>query len=114
MVIFCTLSYHSHTYLTHNHNSKVYTYGKQPVMPELAKYQLMEEYNIWQEHYESRSYDVWAISDIYQIHELRFLQVAFQGSKVRSLLFIPLHHRQQLHKSFFKISVWVRRLRVWL
>ena len=79
-----------------SNNLKVYTYGKQPVMPELAKYQLMEQYSVWQEHYKFSEYGVWAISDIYQIHELRFLQVALQGSKVRSLLMIPLHHRQEL------------------
>ena len=56
----------------------------------------MEQYNVWQQHYKFGNYDVWAISNIYQVHELRFLQVAFQGSKVRSMLMIPLSHRQQL------------------
>jgi light-regulated signal transduction histidine kinase (bacteriophytochrome) len=74
----------------------VYTYGKQPVMPELAKYPLMEQYSIWQKHYELGNYDVWAISDIYKIHELRFLQVAFQPTKIRSILMIPLQYRQEL------------------
>ena len=75
-------------------------------MPKLAKYQLMEQYSIWQEHYKSGNYDIWAISDIYQIHKLRFLQVAFQGSKVRSMLMIPLHHRQVLlgYLSIFRNS----------
>lgn len=86
---------------------KVYTHGKQPVMPELAKYQLMEQYSIWHEHYKFGDYDVWGISDIYQIHELRFLQVAFQGSKIRSMLMIPLHHRQLLlgYLSIFRNQV---------
>ncbi|MDJ0697483.1 GAF domain-containing protein [Mastigocoleus sp. MO_188.B34] len=87
---------------------KVYTYGKQPVMPELAKYKLMEQYSIWQERYKFGNYDdIWAISDIYQVHELRFLQVAFQGSKVRSILMIPLHHRQKLlgYLSIFRNKV---------
>jgi light-regulated signal transduction histidine kinase (bacteriophytochrome) len=86
---------------------KVYTYGVQPVMPELAKYQLMEQYNIWQEHYQHGNYDVWAISDIYQIHELRFLQVAFTSSTIRSLLMIPLVYRQQLlgYLSIFRDEV---------
>jgi light-regulated signal transduction histidine kinase (bacteriophytochrome) len=74
----------------------VYTYGKQPVMPELAKYPLIEQYSIWQKHYELGNYDVWAISDIYKIHELRFLQVAFQSTKIRSILMIPLQYRQEL------------------
>ncbi|KST67980.1 GAF domain-containing protein [Mastigocoleus testarum] len=75
---------------------KLYTHGKQPVMPKLAKYQLMEQYSVWQEYYKSGDYDIWAISDIYQVHELRFLQVAFQGSQVCSLLMIPLQYRQHL------------------
>jgi light-regulated signal transduction histidine kinase (bacteriophytochrome) len=81
---------------TSSNHLKVYAYGQQPVMPELAKYQLMEQYSIWQEHYKYGNYDVWAISDIYQIHELRFLQVAFQASKIRGILMIPLMYRQQL------------------
>jgi light-regulated signal transduction histidine kinase (bacteriophytochrome) len=75
---------------------KVYTYGKQPVMPEVAKYPLMEQYSIWQEHYQLGRYDVWAISDLYQIHELRFLQVALQATNIRSILMIPLEYRQEL------------------
>jgi light-regulated signal transduction histidine kinase (bacteriophytochrome) len=81
---------------TSSNHLKVYAYGKQPVMPELAKYQLMEQYSIWQEHYKDGNYDVWAISDIYKIHELRFLQVALQASKICSILMIPIHYRQQL------------------
>jgi GAF domain-containing protein len=86
---------------------KVYVYGKQPVMPELAKYPLIEQYSIWQEHYKSHNYDVWAISDIYQIHELRFLQVALQPTKIRSILMIPLLYRQELlgYLSIFRDDV---------
>ena len=95
-------------YLQNSSNHiQVYTIGKQPVMPEVAKYQLMEQYSIWEKHYKFGEYDVWAISDIYQINELRFLQVAFQGSKVRSMLMIPLCHRQQLlgYLSIFRNSL---------
>ncbi len=86
---------------------QVYTTGTQPVMPEVAKYQLMEQYSVWQEHYESGEDDVWAISDIYQTHKLRFLQVAFQASKVRSMLMIPLFHRRELlgYLSIFRNSI---------
>ncbi len=86
---------------------KVYTHGKQPVMPEVAKYPLMEQYSIWQEHYKSDNSNVWAISDIYQIHELRFLQVALQATKIRSILMIPLLYRQELlgYLSIFRDEV---------
>ncbi|MDF5730227.1 MAG: GAF domain-containing protein [Rhizonema sp. PD38] len=74
----------------------VYTCGTQPVMPETARYPLMEQYCVWQEHYKSDKYEVWAISDIYKITELRNLQVAFRPTNIRSILIVPLQHRQQL------------------
>ncbi|MBE9050679.1 GAF domain-containing protein [Nostocales cyanobacterium LEGE 11386] len=75
---------------------QVYTCGQQPVMPAQNIYPLMEQYNVWQEHYKSHDYEVWAISDIYQTPELRSLQAAFQPTKIRSILMIPLEYRQQL------------------
>lgn len=81
---------------TGSNHIKVYVHGKQPVMPKLAKYQLMEQYSVWREHFQDENYDVWPMSDIYQIHELRFLQVACTSSKIRGLLMIPLEYRQQL------------------
>ncbi|WP_341527029.1 GAF domain-containing protein [Nostoc sp. UHCC 0302] len=74
----------------------LYTCGQQPVMPEQTIYPLIEQYSVWQEQYKSTNCDVWAISDIYQTSSLRTLQVAFQPTKIRSLLMIPLHYRQQL------------------
>ncbi|MGB3642210.1 MAG: GAF domain-containing protein, partial [Rivularia sp. (in: cyanobacteria)] len=75
---------------------KVYTDGKQPVMPDLSKYSLMEQHSIWKEYYKSNKYNVWAISDINQIPGLRNLQPAFQIIKIRSILMIPLEYHQQL------------------
>ncbi len=75
---------------------KLYICGQQPVMPEQTIYPLIEQYNIWQEHYKSSNYDVWAISDIYNTPDLRSLQVAFQATKIRSILIIPLQSHQQL------------------
>jgi len=85
----------------------VYTYGTQPVMPETAKYPLMEQYCVWQEHYKSGEYEVWAISDLYQIPELRNLQVAFRPTSIRSILIVPLHYRQELlgYLSIFRNEV---------
>ncbi|MBR8835887.1 MAG: GAF domain-containing protein [Stigonema ocellatum SAG 48.90 = DSM 106950] len=79
-----------------SHYVKVYTYGQQPLMPDLARYRLMEQYSVWQEHYKSGDYNIWAISDIYQIPELRNLQVAFRPTKIRSIVMIPLKYHQQL------------------
>lgn len=75
---------------------QLYTCGQQPVMPAKTIYPLMEQYNVWQEYYKSHDYDVWAISDLYQTPGLRTLQPAFQPTKIRSILMIPLHYRQQL------------------
>jgi GAF domain-containing protein len=75
---------------------QVYTCGQQPLIPAQSIYPLMEQYSVWQEHYKSGKYDIWAIADIYAIPQLRSLQAAFRGTKIRSLLMIPLTYRQQL------------------
>ncbi|MEO1377962.1 MAG: GAF domain-containing protein [Cyanobacteria bacterium J06635_10] len=74
---------------------ETYTYGKQPIIADPA-YPLMEQSVVWQEHYKSKKYDVWAISDIYQTPQLQNLQSSFQPTKIRGILMIPLDHRQQL------------------
>ncbi|MBN4000951.1 GAF domain-containing protein [Nostoc sp. LPT] len=86
---------------------KLYICGEQPVMPEQTIYPLIEQYSIWQEHYKSNKYDVWAISDIYKISDLRSLQVAFQPTRIRSMLMIPLQYRQQLlgYLSIFRSEI---------
>ncbi|TVP56666.1 MAG: GAF domain-containing protein [Nodularia sp. (in: Bacteria)] len=75
---------------------QVYTYGQQPLIPAHSIYPHMEQYSVWQEHYKSGKYDVWAISDIYKVPQLRSLQAAFQPTQIRSVLMIPLLYRQQL------------------
>lgn len=86
---------------------KLYICGQQPVMPEQTIYPLIEQYSVWHEHYKSSKYDVWAISDIYNTPGLRTLQVAFQPTKIRSVLMIPLQYRQQLlgYLSIFRNEV---------
>ena len=75
---------------------KVYSDGKQPVIPDLSKYSLMEECSFWEEYYNTNKYNVLEISDIHQIPDLRNLQPAFQTAKIRSILMIPLEYHQQL------------------
>lgn len=74
---------------------KVYQFGKQAVVPKIAKFDIIEQYSAWEEHYK-KDYNVWAISDIYQTPELRNLQIAFQATNIRGLLMIPLLYRNQL------------------
>ena len=90
-----------------NEYIKVYAYGKQPVIPQQAKHKLMEQYSVWQERYKSGKYNIWAISDVYKIPGLRNLQVAFRPTKIRSMLMIPLHYRQELlgYLSIFRDEV---------
>ncbi|MEA5553239.1 GAF domain-containing protein [Anabaena cylindrica UHCC 0172] len=75
---------------------RLYVCGQQPVISEQNIYPLLEQYSVWQEHYKSGQYDIWAISDIYQNSNLRIVQLAFKPTKIRSILMIPLHYRQEL------------------
>lgn len=75
---------------------KLYTCGQQPILPQAGIYPLIEQYNVWQEHYKSGEFDVWAISDIYQTSGWQSLEFAFQATKIRGILIIPLSYRQQL------------------
>ncbi|MDZ8027717.1 MAG: GAF domain-containing protein [Nostoc sp. DedQUE11] len=87
---------------------KLYTYGQQPLIPEQTIYPLIEQYSAWQEHYNSsEENDVWAIVDIYQTPGWRSLQIAFEPTKIRSILVIPLHYRQQLlgYLSIFRSEI---------
>ncbi|AFY32026.1 GAF domain-containing protein [Calothrix sp. PCC 7507] len=75
---------------------RLYTCGHQPTVAEQTIYPLIEQSNVWQEHYQSGEYDVWAISDIYQTSNMRTVQVAFEATKIRCILMIPLQYRQEL------------------
>ena len=75
---------------------QLYIWGDQPVIPKQNIYPLLEQYSVWQEHYKSGRYNIWAINDIYKEPNLRIVQLAFQPTKIRSILMIPLHYRQEL------------------
>ncbi|MBK1988393.1 GAF domain-containing protein [Sphaerospermopsis aphanizomenoides BCCUSP55] len=75
---------------------QLYVCGQQPIIPNQNIYPLLEQYSVWQEYYKSGDYDIWAIPDIYQDSNLRIVQAAFKPTKIRSILMIPLHYRQEL------------------
>ncbi|MBD2291998.1 GAF domain-containing protein [Anabaena sphaerica FACHB-251] len=75
---------------------QLYVCGQQPIIPNPNIYPLLEQYSVWQEHYKSGQYSIWAIPDIYQDANLRIVQLVFQPTKIRSILMIPLHYRQEL------------------
>jgi light-regulated signal transduction histidine kinase (bacteriophytochrome) len=74
---------------------QLYLDGTQPIMPELAMYSLIEQYSVWQEHFQAYEFQPWAISDIYKTPQLRNLQPAFSSTKIRSMLIVPLQYRQR-------------------
>lgn len=86
---------------------RVYLCGQQPILPEPSIYQILEQYSVWQEHYKTGNYDIWAINDIFQDPNLRIIQATVQDTKIRGLLMIPLHYRQQLvgYLTIFRNSI---------
>ena len=85
---------------------KVYTSGIQPQIPAIPHSTVMEQYRLWQDHYQSGDYSVWPISNLYQIPELQPLFEAFRPTPIDRLLMIPLTYRQQLvgYLSIFRNS----------
>ena len=85
---------------------QVYTCGLQPKIPAMPHSKLMEKYHLWQDHYQSGHYSVWAISNLYQTPELKPLFESFRPTPIDSLLMIPLTYRQELlgYLSIFRNS----------
>jgi light-regulated signal transduction histidine kinase (bacteriophytochrome) len=70
---------------------ELYTYGEQPKLPDSLNSLVIEEHPFWQ-HWmqEFRKDSVWAITDIYSEPQLKALTTAFQDTKIRGLLIMPL------------------------
>lgn len=77
-------------------NVREYTYGVQPDTSSMPDSALIHHYRIWQNHYTSGGYQVWAIADLYQSSELQSLFEAFRSTPIQSFLMVPLVYRQQL------------------
>jgi light-regulated signal transduction histidine kinase (bacteriophytochrome) len=74
----------------------LYVSGTQPTVSEQAKWQYIEQYSVWAEHFQTvANFQPWAISDLYEMPSLRNLQSAFQATPIRTLLIVPLRMRQQ-------------------
>ena len=91
---------------------KIYTYGKQPIFAENYRYKQLEEYSIWTEHFQSNNQPFWAISDLYEIPNLRTLQPVFKLTTIRGILIIPLQYRQQIlgYLSIFRDAIDTEKL----
>ncbi|NJR66305.1 MAG: GAF domain-containing protein [Leptolyngbyaceae cyanobacterium CRU_2_3] len=94
-------------YRSANCTRRLYTKGQQPIISPTADYSCMEDCSIWQEHFQSHPSATWMISDLYQEPRLRTLQPAFRPTNIRSILMIPLWHRQQLagYLSIFREAI---------
>lgn len=74
---------------------ELYTHGEQPQLPDSLQNTAIEEHPFWQHWMEEFRFDsVWAITDIYKEPELNFLTSAFQHTKIRGLLVMPLGYYQ--------------------
>ncbi|MGD2181267.1 ATP-binding protein [Lusitaniella coriacea] len=74
---------------------QLYRCGTQPTFSELAKFPFMEQYSVWQQHFQPGTTSPWAIADLYRVPQLRNLQPAFRPTKIRGILIIPLEYRQE-------------------
>lgn len=89
------------------HSMQLFTCGIQPILPKQSRYQLIEQYSVWREHFNSEPDSVWAVSDLFAAPELRTLQVAFQPTRIRGILMLVLWYRQQVvgYLSVFRSAV---------
>ncbi len=74
----------------------LYSYGMQPIFSEQARFQCIEQYPTWQEHFATQAGQPWVIPDLYQVPELCNVQSAFRSTKIRGILAVPLQYRHQL------------------
>ncbi|MCU0542991.1 MAG: GAF domain-containing protein [Oscillatoriaceae cyanobacterium Prado104] len=90
---------------------ELFAIGQQPVLPGWEKSRAIETHPLWQEllvkgfnsserianlRNSSSQLPIWIITDLYKDPLLRVLFPAFQGTKIRGLLVIPLQYQQQL------------------
>ncbi|WP_158535114.1 GAF domain-containing protein [Acaryochloris thomasi] len=75
--------------------AQIYTHGIQPTSSAFAKYSSIEQYHVWQNHFQIQDEPIWAINDLYLEAELDKLQSLFQPTSICSLFMVPLWYGQQ-------------------
>lgn len=76
---------------------KLYTCGVQPVLSESTNLCFIEQCRTWRNYFQTcKENQPLAIADLYQTSAWQPLQSAFQSTKIRSILIVPLQVRQQL------------------
>ncbi len=75
---------------------KLYTTGKQPIVPPQAPSTVLEEYSVWPAYFKFGQRSSWAIHNLYKEGRLRALQAVFRPTTISGVLMLPLWYRQQL------------------
>jgi light-regulated signal transduction histidine kinase (bacteriophytochrome) len=79
------------------HSGELYIWGEQPKLAYESANIVIEQHPVWQNWIaECKPGQVLAIPDIYKETQLQVLAVAFQPAKIRGILVIPLHYRNNL------------------
>jgi light-regulated signal transduction histidine kinase (bacteriophytochrome) len=101
----------STTVVTADSAFELFATGEQPILPDWEKVRAIEAHSLWQQWLTKglinnqdisqfpiagSQFPVWVITDLYQEPLFRVLVPAFQSTKIRGLLVIPLHYQQQL------------------
>lgn len=74
---------------------ELYTWGNQPSLPYELENIVIEQHPVWQNWMaECKPGKVWAIADLYKEPHLRVLALAFQPTRIRGIMVIPLHYRE--------------------
>lgn len=74
---------------------EIYTWGEQPLITDTSAN--IEQHPVWRNWIaESQPGNVWAIADLDQDARLRLLTTAFESTRIRGMLVIPLHYRHEL------------------
>ncbi|MDZ7957550.1 MAG: GAF domain-containing protein [Aulosira sp. DedQUE10] len=76
-------------------STELYTCGEQPTLPEESANSVMEQHPLWQDWMnESKTGNIWAITDLYKEPHWELLAPVFQSTQIRGMLVIPLNYRQ--------------------
>ncbi|MFH7028518.1 MAG: GAF domain-containing protein [Heteroscytonema crispum UTEX LB 1556] len=103
-----------------NQSAEIYTCGIQPTPWENLKHSVIEQHPLWQKWLDdckNKNTEVLAIADLYTEPNLQVFAAAFQSTRIRGLLVIPLIYRQNFigilsifRKEIDTETLWAGRL----
>ncbi|MBW4689045.1 MAG: GAF domain-containing protein [Komarekiella atlantica HA4396-MV6] len=77
-------------------SGELHTSGIQPTLPYELENSVIEQHPVWQNWIaECKPGNVLAIADLYKDPRLRVLVLAFQPTRIRGIMVIPLHYREK-------------------